>query len=200
MIFPVATIGLAEVATALATGGTAFTGYLVYRANVKSKALEEKRLAEQKRVQEALEKTTATADLAKIEVEGWKALIETLTLQYKGAMEESSGLRERLAQGNKRFEAMTLTLVDARSETAEGLAIIRRLETEVHDLRTQVSRLSERLQVGAEREIQRVGREQDRMRTQMDAPNVNKGEKGDAGETGERGERGSAGERSSPGA
>lgn len=207
MTFIIFALGLPEIATAIATVGTTFTGYLVYKASVRTKKVETDVAAEKLRVEDALAKTNETAELARVRDEGWRALITTLTQQFEAATREAGALRERLADGNKRFEALTLSLVDARAETAEGLGIIKRLELEVHELRNKIADLSDRLQVGAERDVQRVERAQERMRDEISKPSEKgetgatgpPGEKGDAGQQGDAGEQGEAGERGEKG-
>lgn len=175
----IASISIEAFASSLAGLIAAITAFAAYRTNVR-----------QKQSDEALKVAGDNAELAKTEVAGWKALIETLTAQYKSSMHEQTLLRDRLIEGNRRFEVVNDQLLAAKIATAEGLVIIKRLESEVRDLRAQIDRLMERLSMGAERDVRRVEQ-------RMDAPGFGKGERGAtgaSGATGERGERGEKGE------
>lgn len=193
---------------ALVSGGAAMiaslTGWLAYRTNTRQKnamaaqaAIDRQFEMHQKELDAALTEAAKTADLAKTEVNGWKTLIATLTAQYSQAAEEASKLRERLTAGNLRFEELSAELMEARKDTTEGLAIIRRLEAEVRSLRDQIQKLNERLSQGAERDMRRAEKRLGEISDEIDAgigvPGP-QGEKGDTGAAGERGEKGDHGQ------
>lgn len=148
----------------LDTVGTALAGLIASGASVAAY-----------RTQLKLRKTDNTAELARVETEGWKTLIDSLMEQYKAATEE-------LGQAKEQHRRVVDSL-EARIVVTEAL---------LRENNTTRRALVERIEV-LSIEVVRLGGDLDRLLGGPAGPAGAPGPAGPAGERGAQGERGAHG-------